>query len=113
MKASQRRFVMGLLGCMALFSTHSVRADSDQDACRGGYKVLLMTPGECRTYLHDLRAARARADYAAALDLQEWHTELLIERSQSCPCRSDDIAIRYDRAAGVRMPARLASSDGQ
>lgn len=109
MKASQRKFVMGLLGCMALFSAQAARADSDTEICRGGYKVLLMTPGECRTYLHDLRAAQARADYATVLDMQEWHTALLFERSQSCPCRPGGGVERPGRVAG-RLAAQLASS---
>ena len=39
--------------------------------------------------LKDIRTAQARADQMAVLDLQEWHTELLIERSQACPCRPE------------------------
>lgn len=112
MKASQRTFAMGLLGCMALFAAPSVHADSDLETCQGGYKVLLMTPGECRAYLNDLRAARVRADYATMLDLQEWHTELLIERAQTCPCRPHKATLAQDRA-GARMPAQVANSTPQ
>lgn len=113
MKARQCNVVMGLLGCMALFSAHAARAESDLEACRGGYQVLLMTPGECRAYLHDLGVARAHADYAAVMDLQEWHTSLLFERSQSCPCRPGGSGDQTERAAGLRVPAQLASSGNQ
>ena len=48
--------------------------------------MMLMTPSECKNYLKQLQEVRTRADSLAELDLQEWHTALLIERSQACPC---------------------------
>ena len=56
--------------------------------------VLQMTPGECRGYLRELKAAQARADHMAVLDLQEWHTELLIERSRACSCQLKPATMR-------------------
>lgn len=105
MNAGRRTFLMGLLGCLSLFSAQAARADSDTEICQGGYRVLLMTPGECRAYLYDLHAAQARAEHETALDLQEWHTALLFERSQSCPCHSGADAGRPGRGA-----AQVASS---
>lgn len=112
MKASQRKYVrsaMGLLGGIALLATHAVRADSDLEVCQGGYRILLMTSGECRAYLDEVRAAQARADYAAVLDLQEWHTELLIERSQTCPCRPNKVAGQSNRPEQT-TPSQVANS---
>jgi hypothetical protein len=100
MKASLKMIATGLLGCAALLAGSSAYADNDIEACKAGYKVLLMTPGECRGYLRELRAAQARADHMAVLDLQEWHTELLIERSQACPCRQESDAMRNARVIG-------------
>jgi len=88
MKAYQRMIAAGLLGCAALVAGGNVHAGDDLEICQGGYKALLMTPGECRGYLNKLRAAQAKGDHLAVLDLQEWHTELLIERSQACPCET-------------------------
>ena len=100
MKANKRMFAIGLLGCIALFTGSNVYAEDDLEICRGGYKELLMTPGECRGYLNELRAAQSRADHMAVLDLQEWHTELLIERSQACPCQTEPAVMRSVRMMG-------------
>ena len=97
MKTSQQMIASGLLGCAALLAVGHVYAEDDLDLCRGGYKMLLMTPGECKGYLREIRAAQAREDFAAVLDLQGWHTELLIERSQACPCRSKPAAMHSVR----------------
>lgn len=114
MKSSRYTFMVGLLGGMALlFASQSSRADSELEACQAGYRILLMTPGECKAYLHDLHAAQARGDYAAVMDLQEWHAELLIERSQSCPCRPNPVNAPQARATDARMPAQAASSARQ
>lgn len=94
MKANPRKITTGLLGCAALFAVSNVAAADDLDICKAGYKVLLMTPGECRGYLRELRTAQAKSDHMAVLDLQEWHTELLIERSQACPCRPTSASMR-------------------
>ena len=87
MKKSLKALSTALLGGSALVTAGTVYAASDFEECQAGYKIMLMTPGECRGYLKELRAARSRADDMAVLDLQEWHAELLIERSQACPCR--------------------------
>lgn len=60
----------------------------DTAACRGGYRIMLMTPTECQAYLKQLEVARARADRMAELELEEWHTELLLQRAEACPCRA-------------------------
>lgn len=109
MNASQRLMAAGVLGGAALFAGNGAHAEDDLDVCRAGYKVLLMTPGECRGYLRELRAAQARADHVAALDLQEWHTELLIERSQACPCRPEPAAMLSARPSAAH-PTQLAYS---
>lgn len=106
--AGQRIIATALLGGTALLVGGHAHADDDLEACRAGYKVLLMTQGECRGFLRELRAAQARADVAAVLDLQEWHTELLIERSQACPCRPEHAAMR--RVGGSPNGQQLAYS---
>jgi|GEM_PF-6876178 len=100
MKASQRMIATALLSGSALFAGSNVYAATDLDACKAGYKVMLMTPGECQGYLRELRAAQARADQMAVLDLLEWHTELLIERSQACPCRPEPAIMQSLRKNG-------------
>ena len=94
MRTNPRKVATSLLGCTALFAVGFASANDDLDVCRAGYKELLMTPGECRGFLRELRAAQARADHMTALDLQEWHTQLLYERSQACPCRSKPATMR-------------------
>jgi hypothetical protein len=76
---------IGVLGCSALTAGSSALAQ-DMDACRGGYQMMLMTPSECKTYLNQLQEVRARSDSMAELELQEWHTALLIQRAEACPC---------------------------
>lgn len=88
MKISLRMIASALVGSTVLLAGGNVHAATDLEECKAGYKMMLMTPGECRGFLRELRSAQARADHLAVLDLQEWHTELLIERSQACPCRS-------------------------
>jgi hypothetical protein len=86
MKTFSRIVVTGVLGVAALLTGASVQAADDVDTCRGGYSIMLMTKAECRTYLKNLKDVRARADRMAELELREWHTELLIERAEACPC---------------------------
>lgn len=109
MKASQKKFAAAVLGCTVLFAGGSAYAGDDLDTCRAGYSTLLMTPGECRAYLQELRAAQARSDQLAVLDLQEWHTELLIERSQTCPCLLKPAELTHLRTK-TASPSRLALS---
>jgi hypothetical protein len=85
MKPIHRIIVIGALACAFLTAGTAALAE-DMEACRGGYRMMLMTPSECTTYLNQLQDVRARADSMAELELQEWHTELLIQRSQACPC---------------------------
>ena len=97
MKANPRKITTGLLVCAALFAASNITAADDLDVCKGGYKVLLMTPGECRGYLRELRAVQAKSDHMAVIELQEWHTQLLIERSQACPCDLKPASMRSAR----------------
>lgn len=110
MKASQKKSAAAVFGCAVLFAGGSAYAVDDLDICRAGYRTLLMTPGECQGYLQELRAAQARSDQLAVLDLREWHTELLIERSQTCPCLLKPAAMTHVRANTGSQP-RLALSD--
>lgn len=96
MKTISRKIAVGLFGCAALFAGSNVTA-TDLDICRAGYKVLLMTPGECQGYLRELRTAQAKLDHMTALDLQEWHAQMLIERSQACPCQLKPATMRSAR----------------
>ena len=85
MKPILRFFAVSALTCASLAAATGALA-ADMETCRGGYGMMLMTPTECKSYLKQLQEVRARADSLAELELQEWHTELLIERSQACPC---------------------------
>lgn len=78
----------GLVFLAATLPMAGAQAAGGTAICQGDYPMLLMTQKECRSYLRALRAAKARADQLAVLDLQEWHAQLLIERSQACPCWS-------------------------
>jgi len=84
MKPIQRIIATSALACASLTAGSALSAD--MESCRGGYGMMLMTPSECKIYLDHLQEVRARADRLAELELQEWHTALLIERSQACPC---------------------------
>lgn len=85
-------FLVFLAGVLPMAGAQA--AGSGKAICQGDYPMLLMTAKECRGYLRELRTAQAKSDHMAALDLQEWHTELLIERSQACPCRPTSASMR-------------------
>jgi hypothetical protein len=85
MKPIQRIIAISALACASLAAGSGALAE-DLESCRGGYGMMLMTPSECKVYLKQLQEVRTRADSLAELELQEWHTALLIERSQACPC---------------------------
>jgi hypothetical protein len=99
-----RRIVaLGMLGCLATLGASSALAQ-DSDDCRGGYRMMLMTPAECQAYLKQLKEVRARSDRLAELELQEWHTSLLIERAEACPCRAGEHVVLYQRVSGTQRP---------
>lgn len=99
MKFIHRIIAMGALGLAALPAGGSAVAEKgvDADTCRGGYRVMLMTPTECKAYLKLLGEVRARADRMAELELREWHTDLLIRRAEACPCREGEMVVLYQR----------------
>ncbi|MBI1284759.1 MAG: hypothetical protein GC183_10535 [Thiobacillus sp.] len=85
MKPIHRIILLGALAGASVTASAGALAE-DLETCRGGYGMMLMTPSECKIYLKRLQEVRTRADSLAELELQEWHTALLIERSQACPC---------------------------
>jgi hypothetical protein len=91
---SVSRFVAGIILMIVSVAAHA----ADRETCRGGYIMMLMTPSECSIYLNKLKDAQARSDKMALLELREWHTALLIQRAETCPClRADPVVI--DRTA--------------
>lgn len=61
-------------------------AGADEALCRGEYAFMLMTPQECRHYVRQVRALRARGETGALQRVQQEHAELLRERAAACPC---------------------------
>jgi hypothetical protein len=108
MKPIHRIIALGALACASLTAGTAALAE-DMETCRGGYGMMLMTPSECKTYLNQLQEVRARADSMAELELQEWHTELLIQRSQACPCMKGKY-IALVQHAPVIQPSRASPS---
>lgn len=111
MNTNLKNAALALLGCMVWMMGSGARADEAGHAlCQGGYSEMLMTPGECQYYLENLSAAERRADKVAVLNLNEWHTALLIERSQLCPCQASAAPMRRLDAIKVSalQPSRLA-----
>lgn len=106
MKTLQRAVAVGVLGYAAMTAGFAAWG-GDAEGCRGGYPVLLMTPEECRGYLDQLDAVRARADRLAELELREWHTALLIERAAACPCRAGEHIVLSQRAAVPQARPKL------
>jgi len=49
---------------------------------------------------------RARSDRLAELELREWHTSLLIERAEVCPCRAGEHFVLYQRVSGAQRPRK-------
>lgn len=95
MNTNLKNAALALLGCMVWMVGSGARADEAGHAlCQGGYSEMLMTPGECQYYLENLSAAERRADKMAVLSLNEWHTALLIERAQLCPCQASAAPMR-------------------
>jgi hypothetical protein len=105
MKKISRIVALGMLGCLATLGASSALAQ-DSDDCRGGYRMMLMTPAECQAYLQQLKDVRARSDRLAELELQEWHTSLLIERAEACPCRAGEHVVLYQRVSGAQRPRK-------
>lgn len=81
----------------------------DREECRGGYRIMLMTPTECNSYLQQLKDVRARSDRLAELDLREWHTSLLIRRAEACPCKAGEPVILFHRTAEIQQKGRIQS----
>jgi hypothetical protein len=107
MKPIHRAVSIGILGCLALAAGRSALAE-EGDTCRGGYPILLMTPAECQTYLKQLGEVRARSDRLAELELLEWHTALLIQRAEACPCQQGKPVVLSQRAAAnQKYPKKL------
>lgn len=105
MKKIRRMVALGMFGCLAATVASSALAQGPDD-CRGGYRMMLMTPAECQAYLQQLKEVRARSDRLAELELQEWHTSLLIERAEACPCRAGEHVVLYQRVSDARRPRR-------
>jgi hypothetical protein len=105
MKKISRIVALGMLGCLAMTGASNALAQG-QDDCRGGYRMMLMTPAECQAYLQQLQEVRARSDRLAELELQEWHTQLLIERAEACPCRAGEHFVLYQRVSGSQRPRK-------
>lgn len=96
MKTTHQHLGILLAACAISMSASPAQAQ-DVEACRGGYSVMLMTRTECTTYLKQLKDAQIRADKIAELELRDWHTQLLIDRAETCPCQHDQnktLAIR-------------------
>jgi len=105
MKKIRQIVALGMLGCLATTVASSALA-KEPDECRGGYRMMLMTPAECQAYLQQLQEVRARSDRLAELELKEWHTSLLIERSEACPCRAGEHFVLYQRVSGAQRPRK-------
>lgn len=97
---------MVALGCSALVFSSAAPAQAI-DECRGGYRITLMTPAECQAYLRQLEAVQASGDQVAELELREWHTQLLIERAEACPCRAGEHYALYQRTSGPPYTRRI------
>ncbi len=87
MKKFSQLLTVLIISCAAFAATTSHAQAQDTEACRGGYSIMLMTRTECTTYLKQLKDAQIRADKMAELELREWHTQLLIDRAETCPCQ--------------------------
>jgi hypothetical protein len=105
MKKIRRIVALGMLGFLATLGASSALAQ-DSDDCRGGYRMMLMTPAECQAYLKQLKEVRARSDRLAELELQEWHTALLIERAEACPCRAAEYFMLNQGISGAQRPRK-------
>ncbi len=110
MRSTRRFVVLAALATASLGASGSVRADS-LEACRGGYAQLLMTAAECRGYLAQLAALRARGDRLGELELREWHTALLIQRAEACPCQKGRALPLTARAAAVTTAIRWGGGE--
>jgi hypothetical protein len=58
----------------------------DANSCRGGYDYLLVTEGECKSYLQQHRLLEQRKDSEALKNLEADYAIMLKERSEACPC---------------------------
>jgi hypothetical protein len=102
MKSILRIIALVTLGCAAM-ATGTTALAADTATCRGGYRIMLMTPEECQSYLKQLKAVRARSDRMAELELQEWHTALLIERAEACQCLEGRSVVLLQRSTDIRQ----------
>jgi hypothetical protein len=106
MKSMHRIIATVALGAAALTAGTPALAQ-DMEECRGGYRIMLMTPAECNAYLQQLKDVRARSDRLAELDLQEWHTSLLIQRAEACPCRAGEPVTLLHRTAEISQKRKI------
>jgi hypothetical protein len=100
MKPVHRIIAIVTLGCAALSAQASGQTE-DTATCRGGYRMQLMSPAECQNYLKQLKEVRTRSDRMAELELQEWHTTLLIQRAESCLCQEGTPVVLSQRRTGL------------
>jgi hypothetical protein len=106
MKTIHRIIASVVLGGGALTAGTPALAQ-DRDECRGGYRIMLMTPTECNAYLQQLKDVRARSDRLAELDLEEWHASLLIQRAEACPCRAGEPVTLFRRTAEIPQKGKI------
>ena len=106
MKAFTKSIAMAALGCASLALATPVLAEGIEE-CRGGYREMLMTAGECHAFLKQLEAVQASGDQLAELELREWHTALLIERAEACPCRAGEHYALYRRYESPAAAPRI------
>ena len=81
------RLAAGVMFLTGLMSTaEALATEPDQALCRGPYPIMLMTDGECRLYLDEVKALRSKGQFQKLAILQQRHTEQLNERAVACPC---------------------------
>jgi hypothetical protein len=87
LKTKTERLAAGVMFLTGLFSTAEVLAtEPDKSLCRGPYPIMLMTDGECRLYLDEVKVLRSKGQLRKLAILQQQHTEQLNERAVACPC---------------------------
>lgn len=87
LKTKTERLAAGVMFLTGLLSTAEVLAtEPDKSLCRGPYPIMLMTDGECRLYLDEVKVLRSKGQLRKLAILQQQHTEQLNERAVACPC---------------------------
>lgn len=89
------------LAALLMLSAATQAMAADREFCKAGYGVMLMTEGECQSYLDKRKSYQKSGDLAGIQQLDAQVQNELMERALACPC-----------AADARVNVAMSTNDG-